>query len=107
MKVGVSIFAMLFVFGFFAFAFSEFQLPKFLFGETKRTIAIIDEIVVHHAGRGVYYQKLKFSFEVKDSVFYGSSNTGILKSSKSKGDTLVVEYQVSDPSEYQVLGKKK
>jgi hypothetical protein len=107
MKTGASLFAILFVFGFLAFAFNEFQFPKFLFGETKKTIAIIDKIDVHHAGKGVHYQKLYFSFSINDSRFYGTSNTGILRSPKSVGDTLVIEYESSNPQDYKVLGKKK
>lgn len=107
MKAGAYIFGLFLIIGFLWFAFNEFELPRVLFGETKKTLAIIKSIDKRHAGRGVYYQVLHYEFEINDSIFEGQSNTGIIKSPKSIGDTLVIEFRVSNPVEHKVLGKKK
>lgn len=107
MKSAIPILGLFLIIGFLWFTFNEFEMPKFLFGDTKRTIAIVQKIDVRHAGKGVYYQRLEYSFIVNDSMYTSHSNSGILKSPKSLGDTLVIEYEIHNPIDNKVLGLKK
>lgn len=68
MKPGAYIFGLLLIVGFFYFSFNEFEVPRILLGDTKKTLAVIKSIDKRHAGKGVYYQVLKYEFEVNDSV---------------------------------------
>lgn len=77
---------------------------KFIAQKTGTVNGIIYQPEQTHLGRGVYVQKIKYSYRFNDKDYHGSKilyrSTGVRK----KGDSLQLKISKSNPERHKILG---
>ncbi len=79
-------------------------LDLFWLEQTARSKGVITKASPYHLGKGVYFQKAYYQFQVGtkeyNGVFTATKSHGI----QTKGDSILIEYVISNPSRNKVIG---
>lgn len=85
-------------------AANEFELPTLLFGETKKTFAVVHTTKARHIGSGAFDSVVTYKYQVADSIYTNNYQVGVIKRSKQVGKVLSIEYEVEHPENNKVVG---
>ncbi|MGB0918382.1 MAG: hypothetical protein ACPGU4_12390 [Flavobacteriales bacterium] len=105
MKLGGSVFAILFLAVFSYLAWNHFELPHFFwFQDTKKVKGVVTKVSPFHTGRGWYVQLTEYQYQVEDSIYSGTFKAGRSEGIQTVGDSISVNYAVDNPAKSEVVG---
>lgn len=100
--IGWTMLIVLLLSGIFYSVYSEEY--KFFFQRTEKINAHIYRTDRSHLGKGVYVQKVFFTYEFENTRYKNSNILLKNTSVKRKGDSLLIKISKSNPDKYKIIG---
>jgi hypothetical protein len=105
MRGNPAVFAILFLIIAGYLMWNNFELPTIFFGKTAKTKGYVEKIDIVRGIKGRrYYQKTFYYYNVTDSIYKDNFTAGARHRLQNIGDSLLIEYSISNPSKNEVIG---